>query len=97
VLLGTTGGTVSHARTHQVPSARIDPSTGRQHAFTTTGVHVWLAPDTPPDLCSALCSGRLADTVCAALGTPHVEFLSVKPVVKTSAISHPSPWHQDYK
>ena len=60
-----------------------------------TGVRV-LAPErTPPDLLRVCTGDPMRSAVRAIIG-PEVEFLSVKPVVKTARISAASPWHQDW-
>ena len=60
-----------------------------------TGVRV-LAPErTPPDLLRVCTGDPMRSAVRAIIG-PTVEFLSVKPVVKTARITAASPWHQDW-
>ena len=60
-----------------------------------TGVRVLAPEHTPPDLLR-VCTGDPLRAAARAIIGPKVEFLSVKPVVKTSSITAASPWHQDW-
>ena len=60
-----------------------------------TGVRVFAPERTPPDLLRVCTGDPMRSAVRAIIG-PSVEFLSVKPVVKTPRITTASPWHQDW-
>ena len=60
-----------------------------------TGVLV-LGPERAPQDLLRVCTGDPMRAAVRAIIGPKVEFLSVKPVVKTSRITAASPWHQDW-
>ena len=61
----------------------------------STGVRVFDSPDTPISLRSFCTTGAIKSVLFEILGDD-VEFLSVKPVLKTGSIRGASPWHQDW-
>ncbi len=60
-----------------------------------SGVRVFAPQRTPPDLLRVCTNDPLRAAVRTILG-PRVEFLSVKPAVKTMQVTAASPWHQDW-
>jgi len=78
-----------------ISSIRTSVDSALGGSIAPTGVKVFDAAVTPPDLLSICTAGRLAEKVHALLGE-EVEFLSLKPVLKTGVIRTPSPWHQDW-
>ena len=60
-----------------------------------TGVRVFAPERTPADLLRVCTEDPMRTAVQTIIG-PRVEFLSVKPAVKTSRITTASPWHQDW-
>ena len=59
-----------------------------------TGVHVWMCDTIPPLFESISCDPRMAAILRPLIG-PRIEFLSAKPVFKSTAVHFASPWHQD--
>ena len=83
-----------------ISAVQVDPSSGRAVSSETTGVNVWMAAG-KTDPCPKFFSERLTGSeifkvLNTLLGSPTLEFLSCKPVIKTSAVAFPTPWHQDY-
>ena len=61
----------------------------------STGVSVFDSSVTPASLRSFCTTGAIKSVLFEILGS-EVEFLSVKPVLKTGSIRRASPWHQDW-
>ena len=59
-----------------------------------SGVQVWMCDSIPPLFESISCDPRMAAILRPLIG-PRIEFLSAKPVFKSSRIHFASPWHQD--
>ncbi len=59
-----------------------------------SGVQVWMCDTIPPLFESISCDPRMAAILRPLIG-PRIEFLSAKPVFKSSRIHFASPWHQD--
>ena len=59
-----------------------------------SGVHVWMCDTIPPVFEAISCDPRMVSILRPLVG-PRVEFLSAKPVFKSSAVHFASPWHQD--
>ena len=59
-----------------------------------SGVHVWMCDNIPPLFESVSRDLRMAAILRPMIG-PRIEFLSAKPVFKSSAVHFASPWHQD--
>ncbi len=59
-----------------------------------SGVQVWMCDTIPPLFESISCDPRMAAILRPLIG-PRIEFLSAKPVFKSSRIQFASPWHQD--
>ena len=79
----------------EVRAIRSAVARALEDGLDSTGVRV-LAPErTPPDLLRVCTEDPMRSAVRAIIG-PRVEFLSVKPVVKTRRITTASPWHQDW-
>jgi ectoine hydroxylase-related dioxygenase (phytanoyl-CoA dioxygenase family) len=64
------------------------------HAGSTTGVHVVMPEELPPEILDACLEGPLAETAQDVTGEA-LEFLSAKPVFKSREVRFASPWHQD--
>eukprot|EP00811_Abedinium_folium_P000530 NODE_10485_length_1348_cov_2.642097.p1 GENE.NODE_10485_length_1348_cov_2.642097~~NODE_10485_length_1348_cov_2.642097.p1 ORF type:complete len:351 (+),score=69.23 NODE_10485_length_1348_cov_2.642097:95-1054(+) len=73
---------------------------GTEKDPTQTGVAVWFANDVVPPFSDLLCTATSPLGLCleALLGVAahEIEFLSVKPVLKTGTVRFASPWHQDW-
>ncbi|MFT5240875.1 MAG: phytanoyl-CoA hydroxylase [Candidatus Promineifilaceae bacterium] len=63
---------------------------------TGSGVHVFQGTGLNDILKQTVCDARLV-RVIEQLYQSRVEFLSVKPVYKSAALSFASPWHQDWQ
>lgn len=59
-----------------------------------SGVFVWWYHEIPALFEQVCCDPRLIDILKVLIG-PHIEFLSAKPVHKSTRITFASPWHQD--
>lgn len=59
-----------------------------------SGVHVWMSDAIPPLFESVSCDPRMAAILRPLIG-PRIEFLSAKPVFKSTTVHFASPWHQD--
>ena len=59
-----------------------------------SGVFVWMCDSIPQLFETISCDPRIVSILQRLIG-PRVEFLSGKPVFKSSRISFASPWHQD--
>jgi len=59
-----------------------------------SGVRVWMCDTIPPLFESISCDPRMAAILRQLIGS-RIEFLSAKPVFKSSRIQFGSPWHQD--
>ena len=59
-----------------------------------SGVFVWMYDNIPPLFESISCDPRLLSILKTLIGSK-IEFLSAKPVFKSSEVYFASPWHQD--
>lgn len=85
-------GMWSEEQVHVVRSAVSRVLAGNE---TGTGVRV-LAPESAPIELIKVCTEDPMRSAVRKIIGPQVEFLSVKPVIKTSSITTASPWHQDW-
>ena len=65
------------------------------HEDKESGVHVWSLEKMPEGALSMITHPLMVETLKELAGDD-VEFLSVKPVYKSSEMSYGSPWHQDW-
>ena len=59
------------------------------------GVEVWAPSRVPDEVFRKVIRGPGMVAILRALIGPNVDFLSVKPVFKSAAVTDASPWHQD--
>lgn len=65
------------------------------HTNGSSGVQVWPTDSLPEGAEELVSDSSLVEVLKNLIGEP-LEFLSVKPVYKSSELSYGSPWHQDY-
>jgi phytanoyl-CoA hydroxylase len=59
------------------------------------GVEVWQPDRVPDEIFRVVIRSSPMVAVLRALIGPNVDFLSIKPVLKSAAVTEASPWHQD--